>query len=160
MSERRRRGKKAAVAAVAATAVGAGVEATLTPEIATASKGQCQGNRLCLWENGGFNTCYIGRGNPEDLYWKDNSWCNGNLNDRVSSVWNNRNGWTKLYQDYWGGGATLCLSPGAAVSDLETVPIDGAPWMDWSNRTSGHKFYGGGKPAGCDTVRSEQGCSM
>jgi hypothetical protein len=160
MSDATRRGKRAAVAAVAATAVGSAAAPIISPGTAAASQGQCSGGRLCLWEDGGFNSDYGYRVATEDLDWSNNTYITSTrgLNDSVSAVWNNRGGWAKLFRNIGGGGDTLCFAPGAAVSDLTRVTIQGT--TDWSNRASGHRLYGTGQPSGCDTVEREQGCSL
>ncbi len=122
----------------------------------------CPGNTFCEWKNGGFTLpvrWWAPNGsaaNYRDYTYSSDS---SGLNDSISSVWNNSNRWVEVFQDKNGGGFALCLAPGGAVRDLKQIGIQTFPPEDLGDRLSSHQTYSS-QPAGCNAVKSDQGCSM
>jgi Peptidase inhibitor family I36 len=163
MNDTTRRRKRATVAAAAAVSAAAAPAILAAPATANHPKATCPGNVICEWEDGGFQTPVMWWSpTSTDLDYRNNQFASQpseGLNDRISALWNNTNRWAKFFRNPHGSGATICLSPGGAISDLATVRVTGDEIHDWSNRISGHATSAN-NPGGCDVTRSTQGCSL
>lgn len=158
--------KRTAVAAVAMVAVGSAAAPVIFPASAMANHpaASCAGNALCEWQDPGFRGA-VQWWNPRG---SDNTYGNNTfasnpsvpLNDRISSVWNNSNRYVKLFVGASGTGASLCLPPGGAASDLSLIPLGGG--LDpgnWTDEITSH--YTASIPfSGCTVTKGDQGCSM
>jgi hypothetical protein len=161
------RRRKAAAIATAAAMSSTAVAAVWAPGAQASSPSSCPGHYFCEYSDAGFNGP-IRTWNISDSNYKGNHYNNGpsslTLNDTVSAVYNNTTShWVKMYNNAGGAGFSLCLPPGAAVSDLTTVHKDPSLIVDkynnWNDSISSHYLYTYA-PTGCDTTKSEKGCSM
>jgi hypothetical protein len=170
--------KRAAVAAAATVAVGAGAAPMLFPAGAAAyGHADCSPDRLCLYSDGGFRNNLTERGVLYDADYRDNTYTGRdvdgnhewNLNDSISSVWNHSNRWVLLFQNVGFSGHRICFPPETAVRDLHVVQMKPGTIVSggdsWGNRISGHYQYGG-RPSDCNSSgstlvpESQYGCSM
>ncbi len=163
MNDKTRRRTRTTAAAAAAVSSVAGPAILSAHAAANDPKATCPGNAICEWEDGGFQTPVMWWSpTSRDLDYRNNQFASQpseGLNDRISALWNNTSRYVKFFRNPNGSGATICLTPGGAISDLATVRIPGDEIHDWSNRISGHATYAS-LPSGCDTTRSTQGCSL
>jgi hypothetical protein len=174
--------KRLAAAGIASAALTASALAAEPADAYTKTKGYCTGNTLCEFSDGGFTNNFARwvfntPPQPIDDY---SQWqyevtfldSEKNLNDSISSIWNNSNRWVVLFEHDHQRGNHICFPPGTAVNDLHVVQMTSG-WVirtggtPWGNQISSHSIYGSSTPGFCNpgsdgtlVPAAQQGCSI
>jgi len=114
--------------------------------MAAAEECDCPANRICLWEHGNyqgklFTTALASIANYQDYNFPGSS---QDVNDDVSSLFNNTSKWVVFFRDSNYGDKAICVGPGKKhprLGDFVFNPICGSPCGTMDNRLSSHKTY-------------------
>jgi len=92
---------------------------------AVAGKYDCRNGQICVWKDNKYRGCFDNSIRQPNSNWsgsKAPKWNNcrwpRNINDQVTSYFNNSSRWVIFYKHKNGRGSAHCVAPGASTSNV------------------------------------------